>query len=265
MKHTLGCTTRPYGKIPYADAFRHIAAAGYTDVAIFFDVGITPDSTPDQTRTVREVADEVGLTPSLLIAHAELEPGLDEAVARYKRMVDHAAELGARWLLDLGTGKEDLYERYFALLDQALPYAASLGIQITLKPHGGVTLTTDALIAAYERVKHPAFGICYDPGNIIYYTKGTERPEDNLSRVAPLVTAGIIKDCIIRDGDPDVMITPGEGWVDFEAVLAGLVAGGFVGPLYVECVGGESIDEINANVRQTRAFIEGILAKVSAD
>jgi sugar phosphate isomerase/epimerase len=264
MEHILGCTTRPYAKIPYAEAFQRIAAAGYADVAIFFDVGITPESSPDHTHAVREVAHEVGLTPSLLIAHAELEHGLEEAVARYRRMVAHAAALGATWLLDLGTGREELYERYFALLDQALPYAANLGVQITLKPHGGVTLTTDALIAAYERVNHPSFGICYDPGNIIYYTKGAEQPEDNLSRVAPLVTTGIIKDCIVRDGKPDVMITPGEGWVDFEAVLAGLIAGGFAGPLYLECVGGNEIDEIDANVHRAHAFVDGILAKVSA-
>ena len=77
MEHTLGCTTRPYAKIPYEEAFQRIAAAGYTDVAIFFDVGITPDSSSDHTSAVRAVANEAGLTPSLLIAHAELEHGLE--------------------------------------------------------------------------------------------------------------------------------------------------------------------------------------------
>ena len=36
-----------------------------------------------------------------------------------------------------------------------------------------------------------------------------------------------------------VMVTAGDGLVEFHAVLSGLVGGGFDGPLYVECVGSE--------------------------
>ena len=34
MKHTIGCTTRPYGSLTFSEACEHIAAAGYTDVAV---------------------------------------------------------------------------------------------------------------------------------------------------------------------------------------------------------------------------------------
>jgi sugar phosphate isomerase/epimerase len=142
------------------------------------------------------------------------------------------------------------------------PYAEQAGVNITLKPHGGITLTIDDLINAYNKVHHPAFGICYDPGNIIYYTKGELRPEPDIARVAPTVNTAIIKDCVVVDGNPDVMITPGEGLVDFEKVLGGLVKGGFRGPLYVECVGGKEINEINKNVKSTLKFVSDILAKL---
>ena len=85
----------------------------------------------------------------------------------------------------------------------------------------------------------------------------------HIARVAPLVKTGIIKDCIVRDGKPDVMITPGEGWVDFQAVLSSLVNAGFDGPLYVECVGGKSIDEIDHNVRHTLPFVRDILSALA--
>jgi sugar phosphate isomerase/epimerase len=77
---------------------------------------------------------------------------------------------------------------------------------------------------------------------------------------AVTVSTVIIKDCVVEDGNPDVMVTPGEGLVDFEKVLGGLVAEGFVGPLYVECVGGKTVDEINANVKSTLKFVSDILA-----
>lgn len=47
------------------------------------------------------------------------------------------------------------------------------------------------------------------------------------------------------------------------AANAGLVGGGFNGPLYVEwCVAGKELDKINTNVRSTLTFVEGILDKL---
>ena len=218
MKLTVGCTTRPYATLPFDQACQRIAAAGYTDVALFRNA-LEPNASRDETLRAREIALDSGLDPSMLLGRARPELGLDQAITEYKQVIDNAATLGAAWLLDTGTNEPALYDTYFALMQHAAPYAASVGIQITLKPHGGITLTTADLIAAYHRTNHPAFGICYDPGNIIYYTLGEEMPQDDVSKVAPMVTTGIIKDCIVHDGKPDVMITPGEGWVDFAQVL----------------------------------------------
>jgi sugar phosphate isomerase/epimerase len=260
MKLTLGCTTRPFANAPFAEACRRIAAAGYTDVALFSGVGA--DGSRSDALAARQVALDAGLAPSMLLARAQLELGLDEAVAKYKQLVDSAQALGATWLLDLGAGDRALLDRYVALMRQVAPYAERAGVRIAVKPHGGITTTTDDLIAVHGQVDHPAFGICYDPGNIIYYTKGQERPEMHIDEVAPLVTTCIIKDCVVVDGQPDVMITPGEGWVDFDAVLSALVREGFGGPLYVECVGGQSPQDIDWNVQRTHAFLQEILARL---
>jgi sugar phosphate isomerase/epimerase len=189
----------------------------------------------------------------------EFELGLDAAADDYRVLIDNGALLGARWLLDCGTSKEERYADYVSVMRRVAPHAQAAGITITLKPHGGITLTTADLIDVYHKVDHPGFGLCYDPGNILYYTRGEERPETHIAEVAPLISTGIIKDCVLKDGTPDVMVTPGEGLVDFDTVLSGLVAGGFDGPLYLECVGGTTIDEIDANVRHTLTFVHTTL------
>ncbi len=260
---TLGCATRPFASLPLAEACQRIAAAGYRDVALFASQGRVPvrgDSTSEQVRAVRQTVQDAGLHPSMLLARTNLDLGLDAAIADYRRLIANAAALGARWLLELGIGQPEQYDDYITLLRTVSPDAARAGIGISMKPHGGVTLTVDDLIRICHEVDHPAFGISYDPGNIIYYTEGERRPEPDAARVAPLVTTAIIKDCIVRDDTPDVMITPGEGWVDFRAVLGGLVSGDFAGPLYLETVGGKTVEEIDANVRRTRPFVLDILA-----
>jgi len=264
MERTIGCTTRPYAKhLSFPEACERIAAAGYTDVAVFRSgdaVPVRSDSTPEEAKEARKIAEDAGVKPSMLIGRTQLNLGLDAAVDDYKRLIDRTADLGAAWLLDCGTPKEEFYDDYYELMRRAAPHAQEAGVNITLKPHGGITLTVEGMIKAYEEVGHPAFGLCYDPGNIIHYTKGELRPETDVDKVAHMVTTAIIKDCEVVDDKPNVMITPGEGLVQFDKVIAGLVNNGFTGPLYVECVGGTELDEIDQNVKATLPFVKNLLA-----
>jgi len=266
MELTIGCTTRPYAKhLSFPEACERIAAAGYTDVAVFRcgdAVPVSSGSTPDEAKEARKIAEDAGVKPSMLIGRTQINLGLDAAVDEYKTLIDRAADLGVTWLLDCGTSKEEFYGDYYELMRQAAPHAGEAGVNITLKPHGGITLTVEGMMKAYGEVNHPAFGLCYDPGNIIHYTKGDLRPETDVDKVAPLVTTGIIKDCQVVDDKPNVMVTPGEGLVKFDEVIAGLVSNGFDGPFYVECVGGEELDEIDQNVKDTLPFVKGILAEL---
>ena len=263
MKHTIGCTTRPYESLTFSEACDHISAAGYTEVAVFSNAGRNPvraDSTSSEIREASRAAANAGLTPSAVMGSVRfLDKGLEVCLDDYKRLIDNAAVLGAKWLLDCGTAIEAHYKDYYELMRRAAPHAAQTGVDIALKPHGGISLSAQDLLKAAKEVRHSAFGICYDPGNIIYYTKGSLRPESDIGVIAPKVTTVIIKDCIVKDGEPDVMVTPGEGLVDFERVLNGLITGGYDGPLYVECVGGSTLNEVNVNIESTLKFVKGIL------
>jgi sugar phosphate isomerase/epimerase len=260
MSWIIGCTTRPYESVTFEEACQHIAAAGYADVAVFGG-GVKSTSSAEEVAQARVTATAAGLKPSMLLGGTNLGEGLEHGVDDYKRLIDNAAELGSKWLLDCGTSNETLYADYFELMRRAVPHAQESGVSITMKPHGGVSLTVDDLIEAHQKVAHPAFGICYDPGNIIYYTKGELRPEPFVEAIAPRTTTFIIKDCVVVDGKSDVMVTPGDGWVDFDAVISGLVANGFDGPLYLECVGSNTLDAIDKDIGASLTYVRDILAQ----
>ena len=263
MDLTIGCTTRPHNKLTVEEAFERIAAAGYTDVAVFNQQGQMPvrsDSTSDEIAAVRKAAADAGLIPSMLIGRTRLDLGLDAAVDDYRRLISNTAELGTTWLLDCGTSKEADFDAYLELMARAAPYAEDLGVKITMKPHGGISLTGTQLIAAHKRVAHPAFTICYDPGNIIYYTKGAKRPEQDVVDVAPVAATFIVKDCQVADDKASVAVTAGDGLVDFAKVLSILAAAGFDGPAYVECVGSTETAAIDRDLAFTLGYVKGILA-----
>ena len=261
MSWVIGCTTRHYGELSFAEACRHIAAAGYSDVAVFGNA-VHSNSSDAEVAAVRSAATDSGLSPSMLLGATDLTGSTEEAVDDYKRLIDSAAELGAKWLLDCGTANEAQYGKYFELMRRAAPHAHGSGVSITMKPHGGIGLTVDDLIEAYDKVDHPGFGICFDPGNIIYYTKGDLRPEPDVERIGSRTSTFIVKDCVVVDGVPDVMVTPGDGLVDFERVIGGLVGSGFEGPLYLECVGGKTLADIARDIAASLTFVRDLLARL---
>ncbi|MEE2659945.1 MAG: hypothetical protein VX733_15675, partial [Candidatus Latescibacterota bacterium] len=89
------------------------------------------------------------------------------------------------------------------------------------------------------------------------------RPESDVEKVAGLVTTFIVKDCSLGPEGPDVMVTPGEGAVDFALVLAKLREGGFFGPLYVECVSpAGGVEGVERSLAHTLGYTRGILASL---
>ena len=57
----------------------------------------------------------------------------------------------------------------------------------------------------------------------------------------------------------DVMISPGAGNVDFEAVFDVLGQAGFEGPCLVECLAGETLQDVNEEAKKTREFLMNLL------
>ena len=101
MKLARGCTTRPYNMLTCQEAFAHIARAGYTDVAIFANAGQVPvsaESTSEEVAAVREAASDASVSPSMVLARTHLDLGVDGAIQDYCRLIDRAAEVGARWI-----------------------------------------------------------------------------------------------------------------------------------------------------------------------
>lgn len=263
MELIIGSTTRPYNALPFAAACERIAKAGYTDVAVFAHDSIMPvdsDSSSEQVAAAKKATADAGVNPSMLLGRTLLDRGVDGAVDAYKQLLDNAAALGSRWILELGTGKEEFYGIYPTVMQRAAEHAETLGVGISLKPHGGISLTARELIDLYKQVDRPAFAVSYDPGNIIHYTRGEVRPETEVDQIAQYTSTAIIKDCILDpDNNPTVNVTAGDGLVNFQRVLSGLVSGEFNGPLYVECVGSQEPDGVDRDLAFTLGYIKGIL------
>ncbi|CAM3749189.1 TIM barrel protein [Nocardiopsis rhodophaea] len=268
---TLACTIRPWAQFPLDRALRGIRTAGYTAVALpvhGVPAVITPDTPPERAARVGSEIAEHGLDLILLSHAADLDRGDAVALRSLRRQIDHCTRLGVRLLVDMGCPEPANNARYVRLMVAAAPYAAAHGVTIAVKPHGGLTRTAADTLALIERVGHPAFKACWDPGNVLHYGGGS--PTEGLAELAPRVVAVGARDHPVRRGNRNgsanggmpPAITPGDGRVDFVALYRTLHEHGhFTGPSAVESVTKlGTVEQLDSEAERARANLIDALA-----
>jgi sugar phosphate isomerase/epimerase len=259
----LGVTDRPWGdEYTLDDALAGIATAGFQYYGFLRKtrrVWGEPETTPEQLAALKAQVQRHGLTPSFIPSSVSMDLSEDDAVARVRRIVDHAKGVGVDVLVEMGAKVENA-EKYFAVMRRAAPYAESQGVTIALKPHGGLSTTGDDCLRAVQAVNHPAFQLCFDPGNLLHYAG--QRPEQELPKLAPYSVAMCVKD---ETGGlkGNVNVTPGDGDVDFLAVFKILKDHGFEGkPAIIECLGGKTKEEVDWQATRAFAYLSQVLVSV---
>lgn len=183
-------------------------------------------------------------------------------VRALERLIDHAATCGSPDLLLGGVGDVQLQEPYYRAIREACDFAASKGVRLTIKPHGGQIATGPQCRQAIEGVGHRNFRLWYDPGNIYYYSDGERDPVVDAATVDGLVVGMSAKDFL---PPKEVLVTPGTGRVDFPRVMARLREGGFRrGPVLVETLAKGSLAQVLAEARKARAFLTELLRPVGS-
>lgn len=247
----LGCFNRPWTGVDLDRVFSGIAAAGFRYCGLLRHQGkalLSAASTPEEVATLQQQTTGRGLAIRCNLVRVALDVATEAAVEQLRAEIDAARAAGVPHLLTTGVTDPARYEAFFTVLKLAAPYASQQGVTLGLKPHGGISGTNRDCVAAVERVGTVGFGIWYDPGNIIHYM-GTD-PAADLERVAPYVVGMCVKDCVGGKGG-SVSLTPGDGEVRFEQLFPILKSAGFDGPVLVECLGGTTPEEVDAEARRT--------------
>lgn len=262
-RYQLGCYTRPWAKFEYRAALDGIAAAGYKYAGLMTTrtksgkAGqlITCESTPEEVAEIAAEVKQRGLKVlSIYGGGFPAAKSVEAGVAGLKTLIDHSATCGCPNLLLGGTTDPKIFEDYYKTVAECCAYAASKGVGLSVKPHGGQNATGAECRKIIETVSHRNFRIWYDAGNIYYYSKGALDPVQDAPSVAGLVAGMSVKDFLPPQ---NVDVTPGAGQVKFREVMAKLQQGGFTaGPLVVECLTpAAEPGQIIAEAKQARQFL----------
>lgn len=260
----IGCYTRPWDELDLETALDGIAEAGYRYAGIMTAKGtswvvITPETTPEAAAKVGAAVRQRGLKTLSVYGDFKVGESVTDGVQALTRLIENAAACGSPGLMLGGTGDPQAYAAYFKAIAECCDLAQTKGVELTVKPHGGLNATGPQCRQAIETVGHPNFRLWYDPGNILYYSDGQRDPVEDAATVDGLVAGMSVKDFL---PPKEVMVTPGTGQVDFPRVLARLKQGGFTrGPLVVECVARGAGRNVTDEARQARRFLETLVGR----
>jgi sugar phosphate isomerase/epimerase len=267
--YQLGCYTRPWDQFDYRVALDGIAQAGFKYAGIMTAKGkswvvVTVDSTPEEVAAIAAEVKQRGLkTLSIYGGDFPLAKSVEAGISGLRRLIDHCVLCSCPNLLLGGTTDPKLFGPYYEVVAQCCDYAASKGVGLSIKPHGGQNATGPQCRKIIEQTGHKNFRLWYDPGNIFYYSDGELDPVEDSARVDGLVVGMSVKDF---KPPKEVLVTPGTGQVNFREVLARLNKGGFrSGPMIVECLARrDTAAEITAEAKQARRFLRELIGPYTA-
>jgi len=259
----IGCFNRPWTKWSFDQALQAIKTAGYKTTGLLSRTKDEPfigaEATPSSIENLQQRITASGLTATMGALHSRHNLPLDDSIREVRKQIDNAHTLALTYVMSFGADNPAEFAHYSQVMSDAAAYADERGINLVMKPHGGISGTADQILHVINTVNHPNFSIWYDAGNIIHYTG--KDPVAEIDPIAPHISGFCAKDCAEVKGD--VMLQFGAGKVDFLAVFQRLKEHGFTGPIMVECCKvGQTPEETTLNARANREFLEKVLASL---
>jgi sugar phosphate isomerase/epimerase len=259
----IGCFNRPWTKWSFDETLKQIKAAGYKSTGLLSrtreEPFISVDATPEYLENLKKRLAASGLATNMGALRSRHNIPHEDSVREVRKQIDNARFLSLKYVLSFGADNPEQFAHYYKVMSDAAAYAQDKGVKLVMKPHGGISGSSEEILRVIKEVNHKNFSIWYDAGNIIHYTG--KDPVAEIEPIARHITGFCAKDCGELKGD--VMLQFGEGKVDFAAVFKKLEAGGFNGPVMVECCKiGATPEETTANARANREFLEKLLASI---
>jgi sugar phosphate isomerase/epimerase len=259
LKWQIGCFNRPWTKWPFDQALKEIKAAGYKTAGLLTRTKEEPfigaEASPAYLEGLKRRIAASGLLVNMGALRSRHDVPLEDSIREVRKQIDNAHFLSLKYVMSFGADKQEEYSHYFRVMSNIAAYAQEKSVRLVMKPHGGISGSSNDILRVIKEVNHPNFSIWYDAGNIIHYTG--KDPVAELYPVAKHITGFCAKDCGEVKGE--VMIQFGAGKVDFVAIFEKLKAAGFKGPVMVECCKvGETPEETTANARANREYLEKV-------
>jgi sugar phosphate isomerase/epimerase len=264
----IGLSTGCFYRTPLVDCLETIRGSGFSMIEVVFSPPHLDYRNPQAVQEAAARIDALGLEAYSFHAPfaddidiSSLEPACREhALAEILRAVEAAASLGVHYFVihpgpengDIPSREERLLriENVCSVLERVAARCGEVGIQCVLEnklPHLMFGQSAD-LLWILTCLKGNRVGACLDTGHA--HLAGELYPL--VYKMAPYLRLLHVHD---NKGHGDDHLPPGDGRIDWTAVLKELAAVNFTGAFILELAGGGEPDVIMARARRARSYL----------
>ncbi|MHB8466655.1 MAG: sugar phosphate isomerase/epimerase family protein [Acidimicrobiales bacterium] len=219
-----------------------------------------PLADPDRIEEIRTVAETSGITVSSVCADYYMTVRLvhggaveADAVAHLERLLDRAADVGARYVVLPFVDDSRLRSADdVAILQRVLTTVLGTAERVEVELHLETDLPVDALVKTLEKFGHPLIRANYDTGNAAALGRP---PSTEIADLAPFLGSVHVKDRELGGGT----VPLGSGAAKLAQALRLIDEAGFDGPYILQAARENDIGELEL-ARRNRAFVERLLA-----
>lgn len=260
----IGVFNRAWAAWTLDETLKAIKAAGFSTLGLIGtqqkELLTGSDATSQSLDDVKRKIADTGLELVNTALRFQEDDPLPKLRDEVYRQIDNSARLGARYVMTFGVDRPANFTKFEQVMTSAAARAKGANVHLVIKPHGGITLGPPEILKCLERVGHPNFSLWYDPGNILHYTGNN--PVEAFTPLAKHVTGFCAKDCAKRGGE--VMMSFGEGRVDFNALFAQMASASFNGPIMIEGIKvGKTPEETAENAKFNRRVLDRSVTALS--
>ncbi|MFN0021847.1 MAG: sugar phosphate isomerase/epimerase family protein [Pirellulaceae bacterium] len=268
----IACMTLPYSQFPLARALSGIQGAGYKFVAWGTThkeegdskgVPVMPvDAHPAKAKELGQKCRDLGLEP--LMMFSGIYPEDPKAMEVFNSRILQAEAAGMPQVLTFGHTSGTNRKLWVERFKELGPIARDHGVMLVVKQHGETGEVTGQIV---REVDDKNVQVNYDAGNVMDYTKGTVNPLQDVKTCVANIRSFCIKDHRMFPVNQDC--GPGLGEIDHYRLLHNVAFTGLTMPLCSEnisvpAVKATTADEIDANARRAREFLELVIRGLQA-
>ncbi len=249
----LAYSSNAYMNYSVIDAIERVAGLGYAGIELMADTPhVWPETTTDeQIDAIRRALERCELQLSNINAFmmnavqdfwhpSWIEPDADFRRLRIKHTIaalTMARKLGATCLttepggpIPKGMSRDAAMDLFVRGLQEVLPHAESEGVTLLVEPEPSLLIeTASQFLDLAERISSEQFGLNFDVGH--FYCVGDPLPE-TVERLQHLTHHYHLED--IAASRVHEHLIPGEGAIDFDALIRAIRGTGYDGWLTVE-------------------------------
>lgn len=220
---------------------------------------LTMDATDAEVAAMVAQAGDAGVTVVAIAGGNNFAAAdIDAEIVSVKRQIDMTATAGADVLrLFAGwVGASQYTDATFAQISDALQvvgeYAEGMDVLLAVENHGGVTATGAQCLRLLEPVTSPAVGLNFDPAN---FRHAGEDAMAALTVTSDLINYSHWKG-VYYEGDKPEYCAVGEGIMDWQPIVDGLIASGFDGYWAIEY---ETVEDVERGAKASLDYLRGLL------